>query len=281
MKEINLEHIFYFLKKKTVIIIGVILFLLSSLITITQGGDILLRFLNESVRHKEVLYNTLKHLSTETNISYFESLLGKPIYINSYKKVTEYIFVNDLFYVQGITDKSDKILAYSVTTTDRNFNPIVPFFEKISLGKSEFKDIKKEEPKMYDEPEWIISYLGAHDLFYTEGYYMANPGGYQSIFFSITSSGYIDYRKYITIPDYESPTVSLTFNKLIDFKVSKENSVFPEDVKIFRNENTNLVNTYTVLGPFIALNEFLDIRDGSPYYYLLGPDYNQVRLMNY
>ena len=99
--------------------------------------------------------------------------------------------------------------------------------------------------------------------------------------FSITSSGYIDYRKYITIPDYESPTVSLTFNKLIDFKVSKENSVFPEDVKIFRNENTNLVNTYTVLGPFIALNEFLDIRDGSPYYYLLGPDYNQVRLMNY
>lgn len=269
------ENIFHILKKKIVIIIGATLFLLSSIITITQGGSLLHNFFNESFRHKENLYTTLKHLATETNVEYFKSLLGQPIYINDFDDVREYIFVNDLFYVQSITDKNNKVIAYSVTTTAEDFNPEVPLFEGIKLGKSKFTDLNTKE-NSYNTPNWIISFLGAHDLFYSEGYYLGNPGGYQSVFFSITESGFINYKEYKEPPYYESPTINFPFKRLMGFNLEQ-----PKELSEFRKINTNIINTYSVLGQFVTPNDFLKIRKGSANYYLFGPNYNQVRLLNY
>lgn len=271
MRKINLEKILKFLKKKTVIVVGVILFVLSAVITITQGGSILLNFLNQSVRHKEILYSNLRHLATETNIDYFKSMLGNPVYTNSFKTVNEYIFVDELFYVQAVVDKKDKVIAYSVTTRDPKFNPKVPIFNNIILGKSKFIDTNIFNKK----PDWIISMLGAHDLFYSEGYYLGNPGGYQSIFFSMSGVSGND-GEYVPPPYYQSHSLKLTFNDL----QNGNSEILPEDVSTFRENNTNLINTYSMLGKFVSPDDFKEIRDGNPRFYLFGPDNNQVRLLN-
>ena len=278
--KINSEQLTNYLKRKTVLIFGLSLFFLSSLITITQGGSIIWNFFDESFRYKKVLYNKIEQLATETNIAYFQSLLGNPVYINSGSNIKEYIFVNDLFYVQGITDKNDKVLAYSVTTRDKNFNPNPPFFKEIRIGKSSFKDINRIE-WLSGSPSWIISLPGAHDLFYTEGYYLANPGGYQTMFLSTTMAGYVDYDKFEMIPYYQTPNINLTFSDGFGYILPKKNQT-PEEKEIdnFRQKNINTINTYTILGPFVALNDFIDIRGEYPSY-LFGPEYNQVRLLEY
>lgn len=282
---INTRALFFNIKKRTLLIFGIILFIFSSLITITEGGVIVYNFFNKSIRQKAIFYENISRLATEVNITHFNSLLGNPAYINLESNLKEYIFVNDLFYVQGVTNSNDKVLAYSVTTRDRSFNPKVPFFEKVLLGKSNFKDINEYTIGSGQDPNWAISYLGAHDLFYTEGYYLANPGGYQSIFFSMTKSGYIDYEKYKIIPQYESENLALPWLEdsptlSTDTQSKKDYLLEEKEFLDFRKENINTINTFTILGPFIAPKDLLVIRDGSPYYYLFGPEYNQVRLLN-
>jgi len=264
-----------FIKKPIVLVVGIALFTLSSLITVSDGIRLIWDYANRSVREKQYWYENINKLATETNAKYFESILGSPVYINSYSNGTlnlkEYIFVNNFFYVQAIIDDSDKIIGYSVTTRDPSFNPPVPIARyeanDLFLGKTSFLDIRKE----FGNPSWLISYLGAHDLFYSEGYYFGNIEGYQTFYLSMSLAGYInlDDGKYMTPPDYQSH-ITPSLNSSHDLT----------EVAEFLETNTNIVNTYTVLSPFISAADVALIRNKNPGIYLFGPDYNQVRLLN-
>jgi hypothetical protein len=174
--------------------------------------------------------------------------------------------------VQAITDKADKVIGYSVTSRDKDFNPKFALFN-IYLGKSTFKDINKEFGGKRD-PEWLISNLGAHDIFYTEGYYLGNPGYYQSFFFSMSMVGYSKENDFSPIPDYVSSDLDMNFGAL-------NSNALPPDVKALVDNNTNIINTYTVLSPFVSINDISSIRKVGVYDYLFGPDKNQVRLLDY
>ncbi len=269
----TIQKVFEMLKKPAVIVFGVVIFFFSSLITIVEGGGILEQKVFAPMRYKAVLYDKLANLAPETNINYFISQLGEAAFINTYKSgLREYIFVHKLFYVQAIVDKSEKVIGYSVTTRDKNFNPRFSFFD-IYLGKSTFQDLAKEFGDSR-KPDWLISYLGAHDLFYTEGYYMGNPGGYQSFFFGMSMAGYSNENEYSVIPDYQTKDLTLSFGSLGEEEL-------PQEIQTFLANNANTINTYSILSPFVSIKDIASIRDGDVYFYLFGPNQNQVRLLDY
>lgn len=288
IKFLKLDKIINFIKKPTVVLFGVLIFILSSLITITDGYQILKGAVNESIRHNQVLYEKLNQLTTETNIKYFQSVLGEPVYINNEqgKKIKEFIFVDNAFFVQTVTDNLDKVLMYSVTIRRGGFYPKVPM-QDLWLGKSTFTDSKKVfewDYKNNGGPDWVVSLIGAHDYFYSEGYYLANPGGYQTLGLSMSLSGFINDKNLdiSEMPiDYISPNIFYSFPKEIDYQVSEDNTErFPKEIKKFLENNNNIINTYTIFGPFVTPGDIQSIRGDYPYY-LFGPDHNQVRLLDY
>ncbi len=260
-------------KHPSVLIGGVIIILLSSLITIINSSSILREFYSTVIRYENGLYKDIGLLATETNIKHFEKILGNPSYINTFFTTREYIFVNELFYTQAITDNNDKVLAFSITTRSKSFNPEVPLFNEIRLGETSFSELKKQS-RLFLEADHLISYLGAHDLFYSEGYYLGNPGGYQTYFFSMSRSGYINYSEYAMPP---SMYLSEEFAKSKSYTIN----ITKQDINEYVTDNTNIINTYTVVGPFVEMEQIQEIREGSPFFYLFGPDNNQVRLLNY
>lgn len=211
--------------------------------------------------------------------------MGEPVYVNSYqkKKLKEFIFVDDAFFVQAVTDDLDKVLMYSVTIRKRKFFPKVPM-QNLWLGKSTFTDAKKIFNKNSKGPDWIISGVGFHDYFYSEGYYLANPGGYQTLGLSLSMVGSLEEKvtDITNMPTgYVSPNVGFTFSQEIDYQVSQGDSdKYPSEVKEFSDNNKNIINTYSIFGPFVSTGDILGIRE-DPTTYLLGPEQNQVRLLNY
>ncbi|MFA5072741.1 MAG: ETEC_3214 domain-containing protein [Nitrospirota bacterium] len=182
-------------------------------------------------------------------------------------EIKEYIFGNQYFYLQVLTDKSGRVLAYGVTTRKADFNPsfkilehaftadtstpedfskAIPLAFNIILGKTHFSDFPHS-------PENISANHGARRFHYYEEYYFGNPGNYQSYYFGINDSGYVDI---------DEDNVNILFKDEID----------PNDksVEAFRKRST--INTFFVTSPMRrdepALKE-----------HLIGPDYDQVRVI--
>lgn len=213
---------------------------------------------------KIVEYRKINKLSTEVDIKYFNSILGNEISKNSYSDMyTEYIYFKDDYFVQAITDTDDTVKAYSVTTLRKNFNPT---WDDIELGKSTFQDVHNK----FGETEDIISIIGVHDYFYTEGYYLANPGNYQTVYFSSTIAGYSgkDFKMTPTI----SPKRMEDYNSDVVF----EDGLLDSEKEILREnfeDNHNIVNTYTETSPAKRFEDF-----NLNYMYGWGPDWNKVRV---
>ena len=246
------------------IAISVILVLLSSLITLVQGQHILRSFYYETIGYKSQLLGSLEKLSPEANIGYFENILGPAVFIRTLEKTAtrEYIFVNKLFYVQTLTDKDGRALAYSVTTRNENFNPafVLPFCfsdfgsecrtKSVILGKTKFIELDH----LFGAAQEAVSYVGAHNIYYSERYGGGNPGLYQTFAFSLNELGYI--AAYPPAGPFG----------VVDIK--------NPEINRFRNEG--VVNTYTVIGPFTKIEDFGESWVGE---FIFGPDTNQVRVL--
>lgn len=164
------------------------------------------------------------------------------------EELKEYIFVNDLFYVQAVADSNNKVLLYSVTTRQKDFNPSLKILDdsiEIILGKTKFSDINEEPEKEY-------GWAGAHSFFYTEEYYFGNPGNYASYYFSINDAGYLNL-----IEDFP-------YNLFVNENFIKDN---PTEMQKFR-ENS-IINTYTVASPFLGIMEKVSN-------FSFGPSHHQV-----
>lgn len=179
--------------------------------------------------------------------------------------VKEYIFGNQYFYLQVLTDPPGRVLAYGVTTRKADFNPsfkilktaftaskespenLIALAFNITLGKTHFSDFPHS-------PEDIIAYLGARRLYYHEEYYFGNPGEYQSYFIGVNDSGYVDIN---------NDSLAFFNNDRIDTD--------DETVANFRKSST--VNTFLITFPFGVFESALRK-------YLIGPDFDQVRVIS-
>jgi len=256
-----------FKKNNLFILIGVLLILLSSVITITQGFSAIKEQYEKSIGYKGKLLENISQLSADVHIGYFTEILGNPVFVNNYDErihidqesiktnLTEYIFVNKYYFVQALTDSQGKVVVYTVTTRKADFNPK---FKEIELGKTKFKDLGQAVDGN------IISYLGAHNFYYHETYWGANPGNYQTSIYALNGAGYAGLEE-----ELESYTV------LPPFKKSGEKILLTDpEIKKFRNNAT--INTYGVSAPQVFFRENFreNLND-----FRFGPDYNQIRIL--
>jgi len=265
--------------------IGLLVFLISAILVIVSSVGTLINFYYQKVQWKQQAYELIKSLAADVNIGYFESRLGGAAFINVSEKtdIKEYVFIDKNYYVDVIIDKNGKVLMYSVTTRSKTFNPTTPEGE-IVLGKTRF--VKLVIDDFFGEPDEVISVLGAHDYFYTEGYYWGNPMNYQTYYYSNSDAGYNDYDDYDFvigpdyIPDYIENGQSRTFEAWLDEAVSDSGPKYKKDKEImkFRLKNTNLINTYTVTAPFVTIGDIAEFVQETKSFYFLGPDKNQVRV---
>lgn len=261
------EKIVIKLKKSYVaILLGLIMLSLSSIITISQGTSLIKEYYLSSFGRKTKLTDDIYKLAPDTNIGYFERILGSPVFINektdekNIKESTqkEYIFINDYFYIQAITGKNDKVIAYSITPTNKGTHPLFSFWEgndeiKLELNKSTFKVLN-------DKPEEARLYCGARRGGYSEEYYFGNPGNYQTYIFSIND-----------ILGFPSLCQEEFMNGNIGIDYSKNNEVDIENEKIQKARKEDVINTITITAPFISGKDLL---------FELGPNLDQIRILD-
>jgi len=262
----ELEKVVNKLKRSnTFIFISVVLVILSSLITITAGSGLLRDFYKETIGYKGGQIEIVESLTAGTNIGYFNNILGAPVFVNNYGTSTEHIYVNKYYYVQAVTNREGNVEFYSVTTRRKNFNPEFKLggwtvdgpTKTIRLGKSTFSEVDEIEK---NNVTVLYSIMGAHNSFYTEGYWHGNPNNYQSYFISQNESGYLNTRPVKNVelkPETFLESSVIEDNEILDFR---KNAV---------------INTFTTTAPMLIPSKI----DLSPGEILLGPDYNQVRVM--
>lgn len=163
--------------------------------------------------------------------------------------LVEYIFGNQYYYVQAITNSNNRVIAYSITTLDKDFNPSFEVLKdafqadtkdtsnlekakslafNIILGKSKFSEIP-------ERPENIIGYLGARRILYKEEYYFGNPGKYQSYFMGVNDSGYLDFDN-------------------SDLSFFNEDRILFDDEGVRYFRENSVINTFSLTAPFEGIN---------------------------
>lgn len=184
--------------------------------------------------------------------------------------INEYVFGSENYYVQALTDMTNKVIAYAVTTRQEDFNPTITILQNaayqkdrktimattdIMLGKSTFSDLNKDLENIYlDRPDKILVNIGARRFYYQEEYYFGNPGNYQSYFFVINDAGIQNFDK---IPS--------------SFFESTDVDVQDPEVSEFRKESR--FNTFQVTAPLEGFNNS-ELRK-----YMAGPDSDQMRVI--
>jgi hypothetical protein len=262
------ERIINKIKKSYIaILIGVILFVISSIITISQGVSLMREYYDNSFGYKRKLTDDLYKLAPDTNIAYFEKILGNPVFINEKsdnKKLDEpiqkeFIFINKYYLIQAITGKNDKVLAYSITAESQDDPPVFIFWQgttdiKINLGMSSFSMLS-------GEPVRARLNCGARRGSYNEEYYFGNPGYYLTYIFSINDIA-------DTIPSLCDEEF-LHGDVGVDYSNDNEIDITNEKIQKFRKESA--INTITITSPFTIGKDLL---------FEPGPNKDQIRLLD-
>jgi hypothetical protein len=280
------------MKRSSVFLLfAIILFLLSSLITITQGGKILQDWYYETLGRQSKVLKDVKLLAPGMSIDYFISKLGSPIFINSENltleqkggPVTEKSYVFDLrpLFVVASVDKEGKVLAYSVTSPDSSVNPSLTLpneYGEVVLGKTRFSDLDE----VTGGPFSIAGNCGARRISYDEQYYYGNPGNYQYYIFSFNDMGLSTGLWKVNGTNLE-PSEAQGVTQLCD--LSDDGLLVPTELSSdigwdckdcnlktdkVRKVRQEIINTYTVTAPFVDSSQL-----GKRY----GHDSDQMRIL--
>lgn len=192
---------------------------LGGLVSIAAGC---FRLYRRTLGRRRARYRQLAQLGTMAALSFFESVIGEsPAMRQTFSfgeddkenieggadaRFIECIFVDRDFYLQTICNEDEAVLSFSITTRSKRFKPeflyppkpgfrdrwrlrraersYQPYFQ-LSLGHTRFADLGLE-----GQPQRRAA-LGAHDYGYTERYYLANPGHYQTFAFTASNAGYV------------------------------------------------------------------------------------------
>jgi len=191
-------------------------------------------------------YRQLKKLSPSTSIDFFSSILGIPKITNNFDNLNHLIYINKFFYIGIIANNSGKVLVYSITTRTKSFKPKIytPIKNKpIVLGKTRFSEINAGGE--------IFSGAGARRIFYSEKYYVGNPGFYQTFCCSLNEGGYSDNNYKNFIHNLKNPTTT-------------------EDLSVKKFRSSTSFNTYSVTSPHHS--------DDLPYD--ASPDSDEINFKN-
>jgi len=258
---------------RTIIVLTWILIILTLIMAIPISSDIY-RYFNspasqESISNggnkaMEVYFSKFAKLSAGVNINYFKNILGlEPVFINSpsgekdckqKNEQKEFIFVNDLFYIQAIVGKDESVIEYAITTKSKDFNPEFNFWNgtkeaKVTLGKTRFLEAVSNPPEKIDYS------CGAHNYEYSEEHYFGNPSNYQYFILANNQAG---------IPSSD------TACKLQNSQ-SSPNPIPPDSKEAQNARRDGLINTFSVTAPFVSMQDLC---------FNIGPSYNQVRVLD-
>lgn len=131
----------------------------------------------------------LERLAAGARLSIFVTELGESAQTQTIGEYTEHVWPLWGCYVQAITDTTDTVVMYSVTSRAATFRPRLrtapgigfPSLD-VRLGDLRFSDIPFE-------PERIYAEIGARRFWYWETYYFGNPGGYRWFAFALNDAG--------------------------------------------------------------------------------------------
>ena len=147
-----------------VLLLGVIVVVLSSLLTLANGLSFLLKQFRSTLGFPTNLRGQLRQLSAGVTIGFFRELLGPDVFARTDGPRREHVFINKYCYVQAVTDLEGTVLAFSVTTRKRRFHPTLvlgPYWLngeklKVRLGRTRFFDLQR-----FAVPQNVSSSLGA------------------------------------------------------------------------------------------------------------------------
>lgn len=193
-----------------------------------QGGEVINNVKEDSEPSKEEEFN-----------------LARETLENIQKIKKEYIFINNHSFIQAFTDKNDKVLAYSITTKDKSFNPPIKIITNVyakdfymyHLGAETFVQIE----------DWLSGVVKFNGSMWNKGFYYAEEylGGSfkndQSYIFSYNRNGIVNqcsdcqYAILNELPEYN--------------KVGEVPVILSEEHKKIRGRM--IPNTITITSPFI------------------------------
>jgi hypothetical protein len=253
------------------------------------------RIARRTMLRKWSAYANLRRLGPQTQLSFFTSVLGEPPAIRHrvQGKTTEYvgddlepvdvptdywecIWIDNDYYVQAVADKDETVLAFSVSTRNKKFNPrfrspagyfeprspvvrgwaigtFAPSFN-VRLGKTTLD-------QAIEYPGDIYAWLGAHNWGYQEIHWGANPGLYQHFVLSINDAGFDPWSTVQTLFPPEE------FGG--EFRWTGD-PPYEEVTRLAEFRRTARANTFTVIGPALSPEDY-------PVAY--GPRLNEVRVV--
>lgn len=184
---------------------------------------------------------------------------------NIQKIKKEYIFINNYSFIQAFTDKDNKVLAYSITTKNKSFNPPIKIitdvytkdFYMYRLGTETFMQIE-------DWLSGVVKFNGSmrnKEFYYSEEYLGGSFKNDQSNTFSYNRNG---------IENQCSDCQYAILNDLPEYNMVGEMLVIlSEDHKKIRERM--VPNTITITSPFIYnVSDFLSF----------GPSREQIIILD-
>ncbi len=256
-------------------LISLIIITLSSIVSLVENSLKIYDYYknaNSHFRKYDIAQEKIDKLSIELQVDYYKSILGEPAIINKFKdenlndklldanfikenldscgQLEEYIFNDDLFFVQAVVEHETKtVKGYSITSKKLEFKPVV-FGYKINqdfFNKLDFNPIFTN----------ISANLSVKNFEYKESHYGGNPTNYTTFYLGQNDSS----------PNYLTDS-SYNVIGLYDYKKESEREQFykenQESFSQFREHST-----FNVVG-----HDF----DRSLYCFGLGPDWLQARI---
>jgi hypothetical protein len=251
------------------VVMFVIIVSISSLVTITEGLTKINSYYLSSFWKLHKAYEQVYKLNIDTQINNFEDILGRAFFVNQHKKYKEYLFLEDLFYVQAIADLDDKVIMYAVTTRSNKFKPRfeTAFFDKkekgidIILGKTRFYEIA-------NYPHDIYGFCSANMLsfYYVEMFYLGGSGRFLDYAVAYNGAGSGE------VGELYFPLFNETIDRKELIKQIQEKG-FSEELQKFRNNI--VVNTYCIMEPGFDF----ELDQGKDESLTVGPDISQLILL--
>lgn len=174
----------------------------------------------------------------------------------------ECVWIDPDWYVQAVTDQTETVLAFSVTTRNPKFNPKFQspsgYFEKRSkvlrgwaIGKFTREFDLRLGQSMFSEaiqlPGEVKAYLGAHNWGYTETHWGANPGLYEYFVLAVNDAGAKAW------PD--ELTLLFEDGHLGDFGWNGE-PPYEETSNLVAFRKAATINTFSIIGPSLSPEDY-------------------------
>lgn len=230
-------------------------------------------------------HKRLGRLTADVHLDYFTSLADQSVH--AFKNVlrgsdgetpssfVEYIFVNDFYYLQAVTDSIGAVVFYSVTTRQKTFNPLI--------WPSRYGNLTDAQPARLGlfTLDQFKAPTGARYFFsgatapshYTESFSWGNPGLYRTYFLGYNEAGYLfgDFSEMYSAGQQAGQ--QLQRGDFVGVGNWDEMSDWLQ-----RTETTNLRRLIKPNSYGVSSQHFLLPNAG--FEFRLGPDPHQIRLLN-